>query len=185
MLVECGYTRATTGDGSEWTFAPSFGRVAALGSPREIVSLYAALHGPHAAREARYILSVFCEQDDPTPLLGWVDDHGEHRGAMPEAEQIILARHLMLHGITGPARPEAAGSGEYATEFQAGEYIAAARVHLGLSAAEAEALSMTEFVRLMEVKFPDSAKKKRDVPTREEYDAAMKAIATAKGRRRG
>jgi hypothetical protein len=174
VLVECGYTRATTSDGSEWTFAPSFGRLATLGSPREIVALYAALHGQHAAREARYILSVLCEQDDPLPLLGWLDEAGEHRGAMPEAEQIILAQHLMRHGVAGTARPGQDG-GQYSDSFDAGEYIAAARVHLGLPSVEAEALSMTEFQMLMEVKFPDSAKR-RDVPTREEYDEAMQVF---------
>jgi hypothetical protein len=46
-----------------------------------------------------------------------------------------------------------------------------------MSAAEAEALSMTELQALMEMKFPDPKKKKRDVPTREEYRAAMVAMA--------
>ena len=44
------------------------------------------------------------------------------------------------------------------------------------ASADAEALSMTEFQQMFEMKFPDAGKPKRDVPTRAEYDAQMAAI---------
>ncbi len=175
MLVECGLVRATAGDGSEYTFRPSFGRIAALGAPHEIVETFARLHGPHAAAEAAYVLACLCDQEDPTPLIGWRDEGGWHPGAMPADEQVIIARHLLQHGMVGKASPEK-GDGEYRAEFNAAEYISAARVHLGLSSEDAEALSMTEFQTMFEMKFPDSAKKKRNVPTREEYAAALTAM---------
>lgn len=184
MLVECGFVRAVTEAGDEFTFTPSFGRIAALGSPQEIVALYAGLHGPRAAQEAAYILAGLCDQDDPTPLIGWHDAEGAwHAGAMPAAEQVVIARHLMQHGICGTARPGGAqGDGKFSDRFDAAEYIAAARVHLGLSSADAEALSMTEFQTMLAMKFPDAKTQGRDVPTREEYDAAM---ARLKGAKRG
>jgi hypothetical protein len=184
VLVECGFVRATTEAGEDYTFTPSFGRLAALGSPHEIVALYAALHGPRAAQEAAYVLAGLCDQDDPTPLIGWRDADGWHAGAMPEAEQIVIARHLMQHGICGTAKPGGAkGEGKFSDHFNAAEYISAARVHLGLSSADAEALSMTEFQIMLAMKFPDMAKgDARDVPSREEYDAAMARI---KGAQRG
>jgi len=172
VLVECGFVRATAADGTEWTFTPSLGRIAALGSPHEIVELYAALHGANAAQAATYVLACLCDQDDPTPLIGWQDESGHHAGAMPASEQIIMARHLMQHGIVGTAKPGHAGDGQYSTEFKAAEYIAAACVHLGLSRADAEAMSMTEFQTMFAMKFPD--KQARQIPTREEYEAAMK-----------
>lgn len=175
MLVECGFVRAITSDGSEYTFTPSLARIAALGHPQEIVALFASLHGPHAAKEAAYVLAGLCDQDDATPLIGWRDADGWHAGEMPEAEQIIIARHLMQHGIVGKARPERAGDGEFCDRFDAAQYIAAARVHLGLSTEDAEALSMTELQTLLEMKFPQAARK-RDVPTREQYDALMARI---------
>lgn len=186
MLVECGFVRATTGDGREWTFSPSLARVAALGTPHEVVDLYARLHGAEAARAAADVLAGLCERDDHADLIGW---HEEEPGAdpprlrwrdgqMPAAEQIIIARHLMRHGIVGKANPAQAGSGRYADRFDAAEYVAAARVHLGLSSADAEALSMTEFQTMLEMKFPPKDRAgHRDVPTREEYDAQMAAIA--------
>lgn len=176
MLVECGFATATTSEGVEYSFTPSLGRIAALGSPQEIVRLYAGLHGPSAAKDAAYILATLCNQEDPTPLIGWKDDAGDHSGLMPESEQIIIARHLMHHGIVGKAKPGNKGDGKYSDKFEAAEYIAAARVHLGLSSADAEALSMTEFQMMFEMKFPSKTDGKRDVPTREEYRATMAAI---------
>ena len=137
------------------------------------------LHGPSAAKDAAYILATLCDQEDPTPLIGWKDEAGDHSGLMPESEQIIIARHLMHHGIVGKAKPSNKGDGKYSDKFEAAEYIAAARVHLGLSSADAEALSMTEFQTMLEMKFPELAKAS-DIPTREEYDAAMAAL---KGRK--
>lgn len=174
MLVESGFVRAVMPDGAEFTFAPSFGRIAGLGDPQAIVALYAGLFGPHAERDAPFVLACLCEQDDPTPLIGWTDDTGTHAGAMPAAEQILIARHLMQHGIAGKARPDS-GDGKFSDRFECAEYISAARVHLGLSSADAEALSMTEFQSMFAMKFPAQADKGRDVPSREEYAAALKA----------
>lgn len=181
MLVECGFTRATTSDGAEWTFTPSFARIAGLGSPHEIVALYAGLHGQNAAQDAAYVLACLCDQEDPLPLIGWRDEAGQHPGAMPEAEQVIIARHLMQHGICGQARPgqgagDGNGDGKFSDRFDAAEYVAAARVHLGLSSADADALSMTEFQTMVAMKFPQAGGKKRDVPSRAEYEATMERM---------
>lgn len=166
MLVECGFVRATAPNGREFSFTPSMGRIAALGSPSEIVQLYADLHGPRAIEAAAYVLATLCDQDDCLDLIGWIDADGRNQGLMPESEQILVARHLMQHGIVGKARP-GSGGGQYAAEFNAAEYISAARVHLGLSSADAEGLSMTEFQTMLEMKYPDM--KKNAPPSRDEY----------------
>lgn len=165
----------------EFTFRPSLGRIASLGSPTEIVSVFAALHGSKAEEEAAYVLACLCDQDDPTPLIGWRDEEGWHDGSMPPAERVIIARHLMQHGIVGKARPEQAGSGNYSDSFDASEYIAAARVHLGLSSADAEALSMSEFQIMLEMKFPEAGKAV-DIPTLDEYRAAEQRAAEIRSR---
>ena len=180
MLIECGFVRAVAPDGAEYTFTPSLARIASLGDPHSIVKLYADLHGQQAEREAGYVLACLCDQDDPTPLIGWIDSDGlRNPGTMPAAEQVILARHLMHHGIIGKAKPSK-GGGQYAQEFHASEYIAAARVHLGLSSADAEALSMTEFQTAFEMKFPEA--KAKELPSREEYREMMAKI---EGKKRG
>ena len=182
MLIECGFVRAVAPDGTEYTFTPSLARIASLGDPHSIVKLYADLHGPRAEVEASYVLACLCDQDDPTPLIGWIDSDGlRNPGTMPAAEQVILARHLMHHGIIGKAKP-GKGGGQYSDRFDAAEYIAAARVHLGLSSADAEGLSMTEFQMMLAMKYPESQEKQ--IPSRDEYRKAMQA-AMNKERRNG
>lgn len=182
MLIECGFVRAVAPDGNEYTFTPSLARIASLGDPHSIVKLYADLHGPRAEIEAGYVLACLCDQDDPTPLIGWIDSDGlRNPGTMPAAEQVILARHLMHHGIVGKAKPSK-GGGQYSDRFDAAEYIAAARVHLGLSSADAEGLSMTEFQTMLAMKYPESQEKQ--IPSRDEYRKAMQA-ATMKEKRNG
>ena len=176
MLVECGFVRAVATGGAEFTFWPSLGRIASLGSPQEIVSLYAGLHGPRATQEAAYVLACLADRDDVTPLVGWIDERGSHAGLMPDDEQIIIARHLLQHGIAGKAKP-GAKQGAYSDSFNAAEYIAAACVHLGLSRTDAENLSMTEFQTMFEMKFPDS--KAKEVPGRDAYRKFMEKIKKA------
>lgn len=188
MLVECGLVRAMSGDGQEFTFSPSFARIAALGSPQEIVRIYADLHGANAPATAAYVLACLCDQEDPSPLIGWFDFEPDpsatmparwREGAMPPAERVIIAMHLMRHGIIGKAQDTVEGDGKYSDRFDASEYIATARVHLGLSSVDAEALSMTELQLMLDMKFPKRGK--RNVPTREEYDRQMAAIKERRG----
>ena len=184
MLAEHGLSRAAMPDGREFTFRPTFGRIAALGRPGQIVEIFRGLLGPRALLDARYVLATLCDQEDVTPLIGWLDlDEGWRPGAMPSSEQICLAAHLLRHGIVGTASGDSRGGPNVkpAAEFLVGEYVAAARVHLGMSANDAEELSMSEFQALFEMKFPDPKKKKRDVPTREEYRAAMAAMSREEG----
>ncbi|HRI16896.1 MAG TPA: DUF6246 family protein [Burkholderiaceae bacterium] len=194
MLVECGLLRVTAGDGTEATFRPSLGRIASLDTPNGLVDLFARLHGPLAHQVAPEILAGLCDPEDcealssligePEPAPQGVEWRG---GAIPPSERVILARHLMLHGMVGKAKPggeSKAERGDYSGAFHALEYITAARVHLGMSAEEAEALSMTEFQRLFEMKFPEKDQPGyADAPTREEYEAGMRAFEELKRRR--
>jgi hypothetical protein len=184
MLVEHGFTRVTAGDGREWSFTPSLGRIAFLGDPYEVVHIFGALHGPKAEAEAAYVLACLCDQEDPTELVGWHDREGWHDGLMDSKERVIVAQHLMRHGVVGKASPEK-GDGKFSERFDAAEHTAAAQALLGLSSVDAEALSMTELQAMLAVKYPEMFKKKRDVATREEYDRSVAAIAKLKERRRG
>jgi len=178
MLVECGFVKVTATDGTEYSFTPSLSRIATLGHPKEIVSLYAGLHGPRAAQDATYVLACLCDQADPLPLVGWFDDDGQHDGLMPDSEKVIMARHLMLHGIVGKAKPSKGKGGKFSEEFDASEFIAAACVHLGLTREDAENISMTEFHKMFEMKFPDL--KEKEIPSRDAYKAFMAKIDAMK-----
>lgn len=181
MLVESGLTRVTGRDGREYTFRPSFARIAELGSPPQIIQCYAGLYGQGALAMARYVATTLADDEDVTPLIGWLepgngDELIDREGDMSPAEVTFVARHLMRHGVVGRVSTEK-GEGKAADSFDVEEYVASARVHLALSTAEAMELSMTELWRLFDMKFPDAKKKKRDVPTREEYRAAMIAMS--------
>jgi hypothetical protein len=171
MLTECGLTKVQNDAGDEWVFRPCFARIAELGRPHEIVELFADLHGPRGLSAARYILHTLC--DTPAhDLTGWLDGEAWHDGSMPQSEQIIIAKHLMMHGICGTAKT---GKGEFQPEFKASEYIASAVVHFGMTQAEAGELSMTQFQELFAQKFPEAVK--QAPPTRDEYKKFMADIA--------
>ncbi len=66
------------------------------------------------------------------------------------------------------------------SEFNAFEYISAARAHLGISREEAEQLTMTEFQMMLAAKFPE-----QKGFTREEYDNVADDYLAKKARKLG
>jgi hypothetical protein len=214
VLVESGFVRVQVSDGREWSFRPALARIAALGTPTQIVDIFAGLHGDGAASLAAYVLATLCDQEDATDLIGGVEitrpaqpvaapkrwwrpwarqreaqpDIGAFvdlrvDGLMPAAEQIVIAQHLMRHGIIGGATPAGKGrkQGQFSDRFDAAEFVGLARAHLGLSSEDAGALSMTELQQMLAMKFPDAVgEKAADVPSREEYETQMKAIMGAR-----
>lgn len=79
-------------------------------------------------------------------------------GSMPLSDMIVIARSLITHGIIGKAkvrRLQRHESGSFVNEFNAFEYISAARNHFNMPRNEAEQLSMTEFQMMISAKYPD------------------------------
>lgn len=202
MLVEHGFTLATLDDGTEFSFTPSLGRVAQLGTPRQIVELFGRLHGPGAVSAAREVLAALCDDGvgelprligkpyaaEPAPISRvWGASPPRWKpGAMPDAHQVAMARHLMQHAVSGIPRPgrDDDEQGEFATEFHASQHIAAARVHLGLSEAEAEALSMSQLQQLFDAKLPpDDERKRGRAPSLAELEATERDVAESEVRR--
>lgn len=120
------------------------------------------------------VLSACCNRD-ASPLVGvLVPSRTKKRtflyrpGKMPTADIIIFAHSLMTHGIIGKAKVrklQRNESSQTTSEFNAFEYISAARNHFGMSRGEAEQLTLTEFTMLLAAKYPD-----QKGFTREEYD---------------
>lgn len=125
---------------------------------------------------ALVMLNACCD-DDLTDLIGefWSGKKGlvYKKGTLSIRDIISLARHLALHGIVGNVDMQKDNTKtEYAAEFNAEEYINAARCHFGLSRESAENLTMTEFQLLIKAKYPDQ-KKKQAIFTEDEYDRIM------------
>ena len=103
------------------------------------------------------------------------------RGEMDEFDMVVIAQSLITHGIIGKAKVrklQRHENGETTTEFNAFEYISAARNHFGMSRAEAEQLSMTEFQLLIAAKYPD-----QKGFTKDEYDAVADDYLAKKEKR--
>lgn len=113
---------------------------------------------------AMRVLASCCD-DDITPLTGELIPGKSGKwafvyrpGKMNHADMILIARSLIVHGIIGKAKVrqlQRHEGGQASTEFNAFEYINAARNHFGISRKEAEQLTMTEFQMLLSAKYPE------------------------------
>lgn len=176
--IEAGELAVSTAD-KDWLFRPSFAAMASLGSPKEIVELYALLHSApeinpiypvssyrrweRSVLGAAYDVLAACCADDVTPLIGHIGSrYGSYvPGSMPVEHMPPLARSLMKHGITGNIKLRGKPKSEdYSTEFNAKDFVATAMAHLGLSEDEAWRMTMTTFAAAMRAKFgaPDEEK---------------------------
>lgn len=142
-------------------------------------ALYAAIN----------VLSACCNRN-ASPLVGvLVLSKTKKRtflyrpGKMPAADMVIFAQALMTHGIIGKAkvrRLQRHEGGQATSEFNAFDYISAARNHFGMSRVEAEQLTMTEFTMLLAAKYPD-----QKGFTRDEYDKVADDYFERKAKRLG
>lgn len=121
-----------------------------------------------------HVLQACCE-DDLTPMIGewkgWSRYVVYRPGKLPKNDIIVLAQHLMQHGVVGKAKVrqlQRNETGEKTNEFKAFDYISAARSHFGMDRAEASQLTMTEFQMLLAAKYPD-----QKGFTKEEYDSVV------------
>lgn len=132
-------------------------------------------YGRKALIAASNVLSACCEKDI-TALTGELrpaKSSGRafklRRGAMDEFDMVVIAQSLITHGIIGKAKVrklQRHEGGEATSEFNAFEYISAARNHFGMIREDAERLTMTEFTLLIAAKYPE-----QKGFTKEEYDA--------------
>lgn len=141
-----------------------------------------------AISAAMIVLDACCDRD-VTPLTGELVPGKTGRrafmyrpGAMPVSDMVLIAQSLIQHGIIGKAKVRKLQRHEgssTSSEFNAFEYISAARSHLGMSRAEAGQLTMTEFQMMLAAKFPE-----QKGFTREEYDAVEEAHLARQERRK-
>ena len=90
-------------------------------------------------------------------------------------DQIMIAAGLLRHGVSGVRTKKESGKpGKPAEEIDVWEAVYAAMAHFDMPQAEALKLTMTEFVKLCEMKFPDPDKKSDSAaPTVEEQKEAL------------
>ena len=144
--------------------------------------------GKRALMAAVAVLQACCDRD-VSPLTGELvpGKTGRwgfvwKRGSMPVSDIIIIAQSLITHGIIGKAKVrqlQRNETGQMTTEFHSVEYINAARHHFGMTRGEAENLTMTEFVLLLNAKYPQ-----QKGFTKEEYESVTDEFLRRQQRRR-
>ena len=144
-------------------------------------------YGRKALIAASSVLAACCDKDitELTGELRPAKTAGKafkiRRGAMDDFDMLVIAQSLITHGIIGKAKIrklQRHESGQATSEFNAFEYISAARNHFGMSRAEAEQLTMTEFQLLIASKYPE-----QKGFTKEEYDAVADDYLAKKAKR--
>lgn len=177
MLTAYGHAQIEW-QGDKYRLAPTFANIAKLGSPVEIVELFKSFISPGAAWHkfniAVSVLNACSDKPIPEKLIGFVKFsdrqqrfmyHQPSHGLPMFNDAITLAEHCLLHGICG--KIDKKGDGDPLKEFDAMAFIELARIHLDMDRKESSELTMTEFCRLMEVKFPPA---KEDGLSAEEND---------------
>lgn len=164
MLTAYGHTKIEWGD-RVFILSPTFANIAKIGTPTEIIDTFkefiSATNLAHKFSIALNILDCCSDVSLPVELTGTVKPSANNdrilisqpsHGISMVNDVIVLAEHCLIHGVCG--KNDKKPTGEPATEFDAYSFIEMARVHLGLSAEEASNMTMTEFSRMMETKFP-------------------------------
>lgn len=180
-------------DGAEYLLRPSFSAMQQIGTPDDIeqaaLDVYNALCkclsaeplARHEIAPCAFVLHCCAVTDLPPELVGQVnDDLSWQFGAMSTIDLCTIAHQMVSYGINGKpdkdrlafAARQAAKEGATGGKFDPLEYIGSAVAHLGLSTADAWALTMVEFQRAIDAKFPLDKKHKNQL-TKEELRAAM------------
>jgi hypothetical protein len=164
MLTAYGHTKIEWGE-KEFILSPSFINIAKIGSPTEIIDIFKQfISSTHLVTKFSIALNVLkcCSEPElPEALTGGVKFSKRQQKFMITQPShgidmindiIVLAEHCLIHGVCG--KVERGSQGEPATEFDAYSFMELARIHLEASVDDAAKMTMTEFARLMDAKFP-------------------------------
>tara|TARA_R110002012_G_scaffold276631_1_gene463622 strand:- start:2891 stop:3544 length:654 start_codon:yes stop_codon:yes gene_type:complete len=205
MITAYGNFEARLPNGLKYQFSPSLENISKLGSSEEIINVFSRVfcipaaewvksighnstyfdkvkkHAGHDSLRASILVLQCCCDGDVTAMVGgWKYSRGKliYQPAFESPQTIItLAEHLLRHGVTGTSKKKRKQSQTKKTaEFNPSEYANTARVHLNMTRDEAWSLTVSEFVDLMDAKFPDVDENgnERYFINREEYDRKMK-----------
>lgn len=163
-----------------YLFTPSFLNMTKIGNPEEIVEIFSTVFGEinnsnfkQVMQYADEILEACCETDCSviTGYIKGADELINVEPAIPIEDKLVLAQHLLKHGLIGEIPPKKTSDDtDYSNEFHARKFVYMAVAHLGISEVDAWNMSMTAFQEAMEAKFPSP---KNDIVSQDDYDSAM------------
>lgn len=158
-------------DGEVYSIAPTFSNIAAIGTPKEIIHCVKLLDNPHTCYYvALRILQACCDKELPefaineplpdlTPTGEMISfastDNEDHVSFV-----IGVARHCIKHGICGAVELDSSeDKTEEIDEFDAYKFIESAMIMFNIKRDEAANMTMTEYIRLAKIKYPELNKK--------------------------
>lgn len=181
MLLNYGHA-CINWEGEQYMLTPSFANIAKLGTPKEIIDTFKTFISPGTKAITKFaialkVLNSCSDKAIPEELTGSVH-LSVTRGRlykMPKHDLpmfedcITLAEHCLRHGICGAVEPDIGEApAKPVQEFDAYSFMEMARIHLDLSRDDAANVTMTEFARMMQAKFPSDQKKQE--PAKNEFD---------------
>lgn len=181
-------------DGVSYTLAPTLSNMAKIGTPKEIVYSFADLSasaywGVRSLCAAIKILQACGLPSNITGEIVW-SHHSKTRifsiGKIPVIDDIRnLAWHCLKHGVIGNSKSKstASGSDNYSEEFNPHQYISAAMKLFNLSLSEAEGLTMTKLVYLLESLPEKSEEKAKNAEAEKAMVEYERRVAAKKAKR--
>ncbi|MDB4306028.1 DUF6246 family protein [bacterium] len=201
MTCEIGHFKISAG-GIDYNLTPSFKNILKLGSPTELVGLFSSAHeifNPakshdkldymSAVMNSAFVIRTCCDID-PTKILvdvmrtdkGLKLHYNSTRGAMTPERQLMIAAGLLRHGVAGVKKESESSKGDAADSVDIWEFVHTAMVHLNMSKEDALSLTMTEFVRIFDKKYPPE-KTAADSISDADYDEAMARLKIINAKR--
>ena len=169
MLTKYGHTKIEIGS-EVFNLAPSLINISKMGDDKTIVDDFNMLINPTSTLTSKIITAINvlnCCSDKTLPesytgKIEYVNNKFEYipsdYGDDSINDIIILAIHLLKHGVCGVSQEDNNQGGKKLETFDPYEYIELARLHLGCNSEESKNITMTEFLRLMNAKFPKEKK---------------------------
>lgn len=198
------WRRSENEEGVNFEFHPSFFSMQRIGEPEDIKfvsdTVYSAansysLTGAISWREFNACVDVLqscCDDDLPHEMTGYYTESGEFvQGAIDVHDLIVMAIHMLKFGIHGePSKRMRALSRkdkprDAVTLFNPVDFVTSAMAHLGISRDDAWNMTMIEFQKAMEAKFPPSEKERKkeaSLMSREDLRELKQRVAQARAR---
>lgn len=179
-------------DGRKFDLIPSFKNIEKIGTPEQIISTFELLNIPHFDKTmfvtAMHVLECCVEGEDKdlSHIYGGIapNYHGDKimwiKGVEPSQNAVIMARHMLMHGVCGDSESVDKSGAEPVREFNASEFVAAARRVLEVSLEEAKRMTMTELLLLckdMKTSAENEQKAESGTPTQKEHKDTMDWLA--------
>ena len=179
---------------SVFLFRPSFSALDKIGNSSDIMQAFINLqiadeNNPkwHEISLALNVLQSCCEKELPEFFGYMIESKGKPKfkyKSIPAHDLVIFARKLIMSGVYGEPKRESKKTDNNDSKFNPIEFVSCAVEHLNVNIKDAWDLTMIEFQRLYDAKFPPEKEDHKGM-TADDIDDLEAAIAKKKGERNG